>query len=78
MLKTAFLFHACIPATMTPATTSGIPCEPDVKDTSLREAMNSRLFKALQSEGVLLDDHDGGCVLYEKRKEVEALLGNAV
>ena len=50
----------------------------NVKDTSLREAMNSRLFKALQQEGVLLDDHDGGCVLYEKRKEVEALLGDAV
>lgn len=50
----------------------------NVKDTSLREAMNSRLFRALQQEGVLLDDHDGGCVLYEKRKEVEALLGDAV
>ncbi|SEM13296.1 Radical SAM superfamily enzyme, MoaA/NifB/PqqE/SkfB family [Butyrivibrio sp. ob235] len=47
----------------------------NVKDTSLREAMNSRLFKALQKEGVLMDDHDGGCVLYEKRHEVEALLG---
>ncbi len=46
----------------------------NVKDTSLREAMNSRLFKALQKEGVLMDDHDGGCVLYEKRHEVEALL----
>lgn len=50
----------------------------NVKDTSLRDAMNSRLFKALQQEGVLLDDHDGGCVLYEKRKEVEALLQSAV
>ena len=47
----------------------------NVKDTSLREAMNSRLFKALQKEGVLIDDHDGGCVLYEKRHEVEAILG---
>ncbi len=47
----------------------------NVKDTSLREAMNSRLFKALQKEGVLMDDHDGGCVLYEKRHEVEAILG---
>ena len=45
----------------------------NVKETSLREAINSKLFKALQSEGVLLDDHAGGCVLYEKRKEVEAL-----
>ncbi len=49
----------------------------NVKDTSLREAMNSRLFKALQKEGVLMDDHDGGCVLYEKRHEVEAILGSA-
>lgn len=46
----------------------------NVKDTSLREAMNSGLFKALQNEGVLMDDHDGGCVLYEKKHEVEALL----
>ena len=50
----------------------------NVKDTSLREAMNSRLFKALQKEGVLMDDHDGGCVLYEKRHEVEKILGSAV
>lgn len=50
----------------------------NVKDTSLREAMNSRLFKALQQEGVLVDDHQGGCVLYEKRKEVEAILGTAM
>ncbi len=49
----------------------------NVKDTSLREAMNSRLFKALQNEGVLNDDHSGGCVLYEKRNEVETILGRA-
>ncbi len=48
----------------------------NVKETSLREAMNSKLFKALQKEGVLLDDHEGGCVLYEKRQEVEALLAS--
>ena len=46
----------------------------NVKDTSLREAMNSKLFKALQQEGVLLDDHEGGCVLYEKRELVEELI----
>ena len=50
----------------------------NVKDTSLREAMNSKLFKALQQEGVLLDDHEGGCVLYEKRRDVEAILGKPV
>ena len=46
----------------------------NVKNTSLREAMNSPLFRALQSDEILLDDHEGGCVLYEKRELVEALM----
>ncbi|MBR0408767.1 MAG: radical SAM protein [Clostridia bacterium] len=46
----------------------------NVKNTSLREAMRSPLFTALRSGDVLLDDHAGGCVLYEKREQVEALL----
>lgn len=46
----------------------------NVKDTSLKEAMKSRLFMELQNGGVLMDDHKGGCVLYEKRHQVEALL----
>ena len=32
------------------------------------------LFLAFQSEGVLLEDHPGGCVLHEKRAVVERLL----
>ena len=47
----------------------------NVRDTSLREALNSKLFKALRENGHLLEDHAGGCVLYEKRELVEALLG---
>ena len=46
----------------------------NVRDTSLKEAMNSRLFRALRDNGHLLEDHAGGCVLYEKRDLVEALL----
>ena len=46
----------------------------NVRDTSLREALHSPLFMALQKEGVLLEDHSGGCVLYEKRDQVEAIL----
>ena len=46
----------------------------NVKDTSLREALHSPLFTALRSGDILLDDHEGGCVLYEKRALVEALL----
>ena len=47
----------------------------NVRDTSLKEALNSRLFKALRENGHLLEDHAGGCVLYEKRELVESLLG---
>lgn len=46
----------------------------NIKNTSLREAMHSPLFLALQSGDILLDDHEGGCVLYEKRELVEQLM----
>lgn len=48
----------------------------NVKDTSLREAMNSKLFKSLIDGGLLNDDHKGGCVLFEKRDLVMNLQGN--
>ncbi|MCR4748149.1 MAG: radical SAM protein [Clostridiales bacterium] len=46
----------------------------NIKNTSLKEALNSPLFTALRSGDILLDDHEGGCVLYEKRDLVEALI----
>ena len=46
----------------------------NVRDTSLAKALNSPLFTALRSGDILADDHAGGCVLYEKRAQVEALL----
>ncbi len=49
----------------------------NVKNTSLREAVNSKLFRTLQEEDVLVDDHKGGCVLYEKRLQVEQLLSQS-
>jgi len=49
----------------------------NVKDTSLKDALNSGLFQALHNEQFLLDDHIGGCVLYEKREAVEALLADS-
>ena len=44
----------------------------NVKDTSLREALHSRLFAKLQGSGTLTEDHAGGCVLYENRDKVES------
>lgn len=46
----------------------------NVKDTSLKEAMRSKLFHELREGGLLEDDHTGGCVLFEKRSEVEKIL----
>ena len=50
----------------------------NVKDTSLREAIHSRLFEALRTEGVLKEDHAGGCVLFEKRELVERFLAQSL
>ncbi len=50
----------------------------NIKNSSLREAIHSPLFMALQSGDILLDDHDGGCVLYEKRELVEQLMKDGI
>ncbi len=42
----------------------------NVRETSLKEAMNSKLFRSLIDGGLLEDDHKGGCVLFEKRDQV--------
>ena len=46
----------------------------NVAETSLKDVLNSGLFRALRDNGHLLEDHVGGCVLYEKRWLVEELL----
>ena len=46
----------------------------NVRDTSVREALRSGLFMELQSGDILKDDHQGGCVLYEKREQVAEIV----
>lgn len=46
----------------------------NVRDASLLEVLDSKLFKSLRDGDILLDDHDGGCVLFEHKDEVEKLL----
>jgi MoaA/NifB/PqqE/SkfB family radical SAM enzyme len=46
----------------------------NVRDTSLRDAMHSKLFGLLKDNDILADDHKGGCVLFEKRELVEEQL----
>ena len=46
----------------------------NVREATLKGAISSRLFQVLQSTDILKDDHVGGCVLFEKRSQVEAIL----
>lgn len=46
----------------------------NVKDTSVREALKSNLFTTLRSNGALLEEHSGGCVLFKKKELVEELI----
>ena len=50
----------------------------NVKNTSLRKALRSPLFTALREQNVLLEDHSGGCVLFERKDTVEALLAESM
>ncbi len=49
----------------------------NVREASLKGAISSRLFKILQEDDILLDDHVGGCVLFEKKDKVQAILQQA-
>lgn len=46
----------------------------NVRDTSLREALKSDLFRTLQSESILTGEHIGGCVLFEQKDKVEEII----
>lgn len=47
----------------------------NIKNSSLHAALKSPLFMELQNGGILLDDHEGGCVLYNKRDLIERYVG---
>ncbi|MDO4622289.1 MAG: radical SAM protein [Eubacteriales bacterium] len=46
----------------------------NVRTAGLRGAMRSALFQGIQAENLLMEDHAGGCVLFERREQVEALM----
>jgi len=47
----------------------------NLKECSLKEALKSPLFKKLKNNELLLGEHDGGCLLFEKEEDVKELLG---
>ncbi len=46
----------------------------NLKSCSLLEALQSPLFKKLAETEMLLGNHDGGCLLFEKESQVKELL----
>ena len=46
----------------------------NLKECSLRTALKSPLFKKLRDNEMLIGEHDGGCLLFEKEEDVKALL----
>ena len=49
----------------------------NVKEHSLKEALKSPLFTGIRTSGMLTENHEGGCVLYEQRSAVQALLNGS-
>lgn len=46
----------------------------NLRNIPLRDAINSPLFKKLRDNDVLLEEHVGGCVLFEKQETVQSFL----
>ena len=46
----------------------------NVRDHSLLEVLDSKLFVKLRESGMLVGDHRGGCLLFEKEEDVKNLL----
>ncbi|MBQ7058080.1 MAG: radical SAM protein [Firmicutes bacterium] len=46
----------------------------NIRETSLREAIASPFFQKLKDEGLLSEEHVGGCVLFAQRENVQKLL----
>lgn len=47
----------------------------NLKDCSLLEALQSPLFQKLNTQGLMNEEHEGGCVLFGKQDEIRKLLG---
>lgn len=46
----------------------------NVRNNSLLETLRSPLFRKIREQNVLAEDHSGGCVLFEKRDQIEKLV----
>lgn len=62
------------------STGSAEPCpfspysDMNVREHTLKEVMHSVLFREIRESEILREEHDGGCVLFQKRSDVEKIL----
>ena len=50
----------------------------NLKNINIREALKSPLFRKLKESGVLMENHIGGCVLFEQRERVQEMKNGEV
>ncbi len=43
----------------------------NLKEGTLREALNSQLFRKLNETGMLTGEHEGGCLLFQKKRKLK-------
>ncbi|MFL0267428.1 radical SAM/SPASM domain-containing protein [Candidatus Clostridium radicumherbarum] len=48
----------------------------NLNDCTLRDALKSPLFIKLDESGMLIGDHDGGCILFQKEEAVKKLVND--
>lgn len=48
----------------------------NLKACTLREALKSPLFRKLEETGMLLGEHDGGCLLFQREEDVKKLVND--
>ena len=48
-----------------------------LRNHTLREAIKSPLFRNLKETGMLVGEHDGGCLLFQRQDEVKQLIGES-
>lgn len=62
------------------ATGNAEPCpfspysDVNIKNMTLKDALKSKLFRLIREGNLLKDDHNGGCILFEKKEEIEKLV----
>ena len=67
-------FHISVDGSVEPCPFSPYS-DMNLRDSTLKQALQSPLFRKLKETGLLTGEHDGGCLLFQKEEEVKLLLG---